>query len=611
MMTTRQVEVLTSDLTDINVNDVESLWERISAVHDLLITSEPELTEAEVKVVREATYDKLLPVVKKLDPKKCAEILPLCGQIFSEFTVKMGVEIAVALKDLARGLVVRGGSTKSSVTGLEIMRSCFLEWPGSENAVRLEVDHCEKTLTDIIVHAAKNTPSVLKCANETLGALVKSYPAETKERANVIFHYLTTQLQAQMTSRTKKPDLPIIEGCLNGVSDFMTAFGFEEEEDDNDQQLELVYDVVRKVAPYPSQDQNHRRTAMRAAVKLFADHCEKFFAKFATDEVKYWYETLDAWAFSRNRDDHRIGWRAMLSLFKAVGAELSRSMNERSFVFLFKKLKDILIDPNSTPKQTSLAVQGYGNLAAACKSALSAEEVSLMLFSLLQRTEDMFVNPQNEGDFDNNLHLSSYVEALTCVIGQVASPSVTSVFMFENILVRLIAKFPFLPHQYHGFAMHALAQALSVSNRTLVENVALRGVMETCSHPVVTKTEEEAAIVELGVEKIISVASFLPFWRGMLSVCKAKGDDLEKAFFDAVISSFVQIIEKLDFSMSEDREPDVDDADETPKAAKDFTIMANLVQMAASFIGSDSVKRSLFRPWVERLGFCVVSYSTR
>ena len=90
---------------------------------------------------------------------------------------------------------------------------------------------------------------------------------------------------------------------------------------------------------------------------------------------------------------------------------------------------------------------------------------------------------------------------------------------------------------------------------------------------------------------------------------------LEKPFFDSIIQTFIDIIEKLDFSIkeeNEDRDDDEDDFMEESQAntAKDYTLMANLVQLATNFLKWQKNPK-LFQPWIEPLGFCIISYSTK
>ena len=68
--------------------------------------------------------------------------------------------------------------------------------------------------------------------------------------------------------------------------------------------------------------------------------------------------------------------------------------------------------------------------------------------------------------------------------------------------------------------------------------------MESCSHPIVTKSEEES--LDFG-ETIVSVKSFFPFWIGILKF--SEDTKLESSLFDVVMSAIITVIEKLDFTV--------------------------------------------------------------
>ncbi len=79
----------------------------------------------------------------------------------------------------------------------------------------------------------------------------------------------------------------------------------------------------------------------------------------------------------------------MLTFFRVCGRELGENPNETAFNFLLRKFRSTLSDSSAPPKEASLAVQGYGHLAAACARILRPEDVTVMLGTLLQRTEQV------------------------------------------------------------------------------------------------------------------------------------------------------------------------------------------------------------------------------
>ena len=119
---------------------------------------------------------------------------------------------------------------------------------------------------------------------------------------------------------------------------------------------EEIYEKLRRVCPKPAQEEDgsgsRRRVANRTGVAVFADHCS-LFAKFLMHDRKDWYRTLTEWAFSRNRDDHKMGWKAILNFLKVIGEELEATPNEKAFRFFLEKFKSHLNNPKSSPKEST------------------------------------------------------------------------------------------------------------------------------------------------------------------------------------------------------------------------------------------------------------------
>ena len=75
------------------------------------------------------------------------------------------------------------------------------------------------------------------------------------------------------------------------------------------------------------------------------------------NSFRFWHQILKEWAFSLNRDDHKTGWRAILAFFRACGRQLGKTKNDFAVNYLLRQIGDVLADPKSPTKQTSLAIQ--------------------------------------------------------------------------------------------------------------------------------------------------------------------------------------------------------------------------------------------------------------
>ncbi len=140
----------------------------------------------------------------------------------------------------------------------------------------------------------------------------RSYPDLMRDYSDQIFNYLDKQLADQMGSKVKAPKFPVMDGCLRGLGDLMSAFGLSDPDS-----REAVYDKLKLICPKPEGEDAPRRTVMRCAVEIMAEH-SALFADFLVGDVEYWERKLKEWAFSGNRDDHKAGWRAILTFYRQV-----------------------------------------------------------------------------------------------------------------------------------------------------------------------------------------------------------------------------------------------------------------------------------------------------
>jgi len=447
----------------------------------------------------------------------------------------------------------------------------------------------------VITQPSKNTPGVLGAANASLGALCKAYAENCRDRRHEIFNYLDKQLTLQLTSKTRQLEAPVVEGCVRGLNDYLAAFGLP---DDEEEVKEGVYDKMNKLCRHPTDD-GSRRGYRRAAVELVADHAA-LFGRLLAGEINVWYPLLKEWAFSRNRDDHKIGWRAMLALFKTTGDHLGD--NESSFNYLLARHRETISSPVSTAKEVSLAVQGYGHLATACAKLKGQADVNVMLAQVLNNAHKVFLSPSADqregfGRDDVALHMPSYLEALTCVLAHAESVPANAAFDVERLMVHAVATFPRLPEQYHGFSVGAVRNALDVCCRRLppasINNVVYQGIVRSCSYPIVTKRDEDLL---QALPNLVSVESFVPFWKRLLS--SGDENELRKVLFGLTMSSALQILTALDFSLTK-KNDEVDDlTDPEAVKVKDFTVGANLVKLCQSVM---FVNVELLEDWFDSI----------
>lgn len=572
------------------------------------------------QVLSESALDFLLKHVLK---KEWTEMHVAALGVISDYLLNQAVSAdqASLIQKYALFLVSSAPSSRSRVGGLVLLKGLIQVCVGPDWSDRLQVSATiQKLLTILSQGPSKTTSNLVKYLNITLGTFCRTHTSELSHFKESLLHNLLEQLRRQTGSAVRSPDLTVIEGVLLGLDDYLTAFGLSS--DDQTAEYEQLYDCLRRVCPKGEDEK--RWTARRAGVVVMGHHCQVFRA-YVTEDIEFWYEELYRWAFARNRDDHRAGYPAMLSLLQVVGDHLAEKPNMRCINFLLEKFKTILRQKDySHGKVTAFAIQGYGHLARACQKVLPEEDVRKMLFELIRRTEEVFFNPtmQLSEVEERFVHLSSYVDALSHIVLATTDLPPACQVLFEKIVVYLIKQYPKIPKPFQKFAEQSVSKALEVVRRQngsrdddFLSEIIFRGILESCSYPVVTKLDEGL----IDGAPPTSVTSFSTLW---VHLASEKGSQIPQVIYDHFVKCSLKIFSKLNLSftsLEEDpSEPndlenaidsDIDEIDPAPTSVKDITVLANLVTLMTSTLTSTNPAR--FLPWCEEVLSQIMAQSLR
>ncbi len=165
--------LLEVDLSTLTSLDRTKLLLRLTAAQEALEGVRSSSVASERTKAAEVMAERMLPLCRELAAsKEHSDAAALGARMLAEDLsgfdcVPGGPKL---LAELAKALVNRSSASKTRSAGIELMRSCFSRWPGER-----EVDPlgCESVLVRVITQPSKYTPTVIKQANWSLGALCK------------------------------------------------------------------------------------------------------------------------------------------------------------------------------------------------------------------------------------------------------------------------------------------------------------------------------------------------------------------------------------------------------------------------------------------------------
>ncbi|GFR68841.1 DNA-dependent protein kinase catalytic subunit [Elysia marginata] len=318
--------------------------------------------------------------------------------------------------------------------------------------------------------------------------------------------------------------------------------------------------------------------------------------------------------------------------------------NDRlSFTFFLLEFRNIMNNKFSTSKEVSMAIRGYGLLAAPCRSFLTEDDAQLMFGEMITQCEHQFFGP-TEDMSEQLMSVPSYLTALANIVRQVDSVPASHALVLERLVITLIENIAQVnkPQQFVCFKSILLLLLTLMEKATvfpqMLESIVYQGLLRTCSHPIVMETNEtEEAQVgpsNSATTPSITYKDYLSLWSTLLESAKIKdlaADDftiadrirLTEALYNQLMAAVLKILNKLDLEASvadqNDSGMEIEEDDQSvsadptsgviAKRPKDFQVFINLVDFCKDLFLS--VQWRFFRCWVFTFTHTLIIMSTR
>ncbi|KAK2178223.1 hypothetical protein NP493_553g02004 [Ridgeia piscesae] len=361
------------------------------------------------------------------------------------------------------------------------------------------------------------------------------------------------------------------------------------------------------------------------------------------------------WSRVSNREVSLVAMSALEAFLQQISSALVSQAAQgggdaAAFEFFIREFRRIMDSPQSSSKEISLAIKGYGFFAAPCKIFLSVDDVKFMFNEMMQRSEQVFFG-QSEVMDDTIFNLPSFLEALASILTQLDEVSETFLQSLERLVVMQMENFPKLSQKVHFRCFLAVLKVLfalapkGAVFRGFVSRVVYQGLIRTCSHPIVTATagdneggpRGDKDYSTEGATQHMSYRDYFALWKCLLESTKLKrlaheGIELKVRFtlteviYDELIRAVLAIVQRLDLTATKAPPADMDDnsgGDASthftvssdpmqglePARPKDFVIFVNLVDFCSDFLPDNQTQ--LFTRWVLTFGTEMIEQSTR
>uniref|UniRef100_A0A8C0TF90 DNA-dependent protein kinase catalytic subunit n=1 Tax=Canis lupus familiaris TaxID=9615 RepID=A0A8C0TF90_CANLF len=491
--------------------------------------------------------------------------------------------------------------------------------------------------------------TVLEKIYELLGVLAEVHPSEMINNSEKLFRAFLGELKIQMTSAIREPKLPVLAGCLKGLSSLMCNFTKSMEEDP--QTSREIFDFALK-AIRPQIDLK-RYAVPLAGLCLFTLHASQFSTCLLDNYVSL-FEVLSKWCSHTNVEMKKAAHSALESFLKQVSFMVAKDaeMHKSKLQYFMEQFYGIIRNMDSNSKDLSIAIRGYGLFAGPCK-VINAKDVDFMYIELIQRCKQLFLTQIDTVD-DHVYHMPSFLQSIASVLLYLDRVPEVYTPVLEHLMVAQIDSFPQYSPKMQSVCCKALVKvflALGGKGPVLwncISTVVHQGLIRICSKPVIlqkgveSEPEEYRASGEVrtGKWKVPTYKDYLDLFRSLLS-CDQMMDSLlaDEAFlfvnsslqnlnrllYDEFVKSVLKIIEKLDLTLEKRNVGEHEDENEAtgvwviptsdpaanlhPAKPKDFSAFINLVEFCRDILPEKHIE--FFEPWVYSFAYELILQSTR
>ncbi|MEE6464048.1 hypothetical protein FKM82_006146 [Ascaphus truei] len=488
------------------------------------------------------------------------------------FLEKIGHNVqpyALNLKNLCIIVYTKEKAAKCKIPALELLIKLLQLLKNSCTIEEFKVGEIFNKFYGELATKSKISDTVLEKIYELLGVLGEVQPSDMLHNSEKLFRAYLGELKTQMTSSTREPKLPVVAGCLKGLAALLINFTKSVEEDAKTSKEIFDYSV-KAISPQ-----------VETGLHLLTLHASQF-STYLMDNYRSLFEVMSKWCGHTNHDMKKLGFAALHSFLKQIALLVTKDAeaHKGKLKFFMDQFYMIIRKLESSNKELSIAIIGYGLFAAPCK-AVSSKDVDLMYIELIQRCKQMYLT-EADTEEDNVYQLPNFLQSIASVILHLDTIPEVYTPVLERLLVVQIDSFShYSPNMQSSCCRSIIKVFLSLAGKgpvlwSLISTVVHQGLIRVCSKPVLFAREgygkegpesgepAPAGEVRAGKWKIPSYKDYLDLFRSLLSCDQMKESifsdeifpalnsplqSLNRLLYDELIKSVLKIIEKLDLTL--------------------------------------------------------------
>uniref|UniRef100_A0A8C4UGT6 DNA-dependent protein kinase catalytic subunit n=1 Tax=Falco tinnunculus TaxID=100819 RepID=A0A8C4UGT6_FALTI len=556
---------------------------------------------------------------------------------------------ACNIKQTCVSVYTKEKAAKCKIPALELLIKLLRSLQRSYLMEEMKVGEIFNKFYGELAVKSRISDTVLEKIYELLGVLGEVQPSDMINNSENLFRAYLGELKTQMTSATRGPKLTVVAGCLRGLVALMYNFTKSVEEDP--QTAKEIFDFAMK-AINPQVNLPH----VNSGLQLFSWHAAQF-GPLLLDNYVSLFEVMCKWCGHTNQELKKTSHSALDSFLKQISLMVAKDaeLHKSKLQFFMEQFYGIIRRMDSSNRELSIAIRGYGLFAAPCK-AIHSKDVDNMYVELLQRCKQMYLTEAQTID-DHLYQLPSFLQSIASVIFHIDTIPEVYTPVLEHLVVLQINSFPQYSEKMQLLCCRSIIKVfLALSGKgpvlwSFLSTVVHQGLIRIFSKPIIfskdffaketsgSEEPREAGEAGTGRWKESTYKDYLYLFRSLLNCDTMKEcgfDDenfltenstlqsLNRLLYDEFIKSVLKIIEKLDLTV---QKLDVNEQDENetdsalvgptsdpasnlqPRKLTDFIAFINLVEFCREILPEKRVE--YFNPWVYSFGYELIIHSTR
>ncbi|XP_061661173.1 DNA-dependent protein kinase catalytic subunit isoform X2 [Syngnathoides biaculeatus] len=552
---------------------------------------------------------------------------------------------AVDIRDTCMIVYTKEKLAKSRTAVLELLIKVLLTTKASTVAADLRIGDIFTKFYSELCQKSKLPDSVLSTIYELLGVVAEVHPSEMVNYSEKLYKAYLGELKEQMTSTTKEPKLIVVAGCLRGLTALMVNFTKTTEEDPVTSN-EIFQYSLKAINPQMAMS---RYAVTFAGLRLFSRHASQFSSCLLT-HYREVFDAMSKLCGHINNEMRKKSNYALEAFLKQVSMLVAGNIEEHKtkLKFFMQRFCGIIKTMESTHKELSIAIRGYGLFAAPCKK-VCPQDVELMYTELIQRCKQMYLT-ESDAEDESFYQLPSFLDSIASVLIHLDKVPEVYTPLLERLLVVEIDSFPQHSEKMQMACCRAIIKVLvAMASKgpalwSFITSVVHQGLIRVCSKPIMVPEGKHSendlfgsSEAHIGKWKVPSSKNYLPLYKDLLDCDRLKDSgfldgafesqnvalvSLSRILYDEIVKSLLLIIERLDLSLQKVTSGEEGPGDMShvapssdpaahlfPNKMKDFTAFINLVDFSSELLLHKHVE--YFETWMYPFSHKLILQSIR